>query len=333
MSLDNDKRKQALAALKKRFPAIKGGDELAVMPIPEPEWIIPDLLPVGLTILGGPKKLGKSYLLMQFARQIIEEGNNVFYFAGEDTYQLHKLRQRQTGLPDSDAYQFVAGRIEHYSSPKNFYKYLQETLDIFPFKVVFIDIMEHCLQPTNVKDYSYYMGEIARWAKLAHQRGIALVLVTHSSKGAAQYYSDPLDHIIGSTGITAAADWVLVMQKSEDGRGAMLHSEGKMAAAKTFSLVKRNGIFYEIDGLERDRLIQRKTAQNEILECIKTNPGIKQKQIVEKLNKPKGNVSRDITKLLKEDYIIGNSFEGYLVTPDNLDNQLSELSELSPISK
>ena len=52
----------------------------------------------------------------------------------------------------------------------------------------------------------------------------------------------------------------------------------------------------EVDGLERDRLIQRKTAQNEIFECIKANPEIKQKQIVEKLNKPKGNVSRDITK-------------------------------------
>ena len=41
---------------------------------------------------------------------------------------------------------------------------------------------------------------------------------------------------------------------------------------------------------------------------------------VEKLNKPKGNISRDITKLLKEDYITGNSFEGYLATPDNHDN-------------
>ena len=79
------------------------------------------------------------------------------------------------------------------------------------------------------------------------------------------------------------------------------------------------GLMTEVDGLERDRLIQRKTAQNEIFECNKTNPQTKQKQIVEKLNKPKGNVSRDITKLLKDDYITGNSFKGYLATPDNHD--------------
>ena len=76
-------------------------------------------------------------------------------------------------------------------------------------------------------------------------------------------------------------------------------------------MIKKNGIFYEIDGLERDRLLQRKTAQNAIFECIKENPHIKQKEIVEKLKKPKGNVSRDITKLLKENYITGNSSEGY----------------------
>ena len=44
------------------------------------------------------------------------------------------------------------------------------------------------------------------------------------------------------------------------------------------------------------------------------------KEIVEKLKKPEGNVSRDITKLLKENYITGNSSEGYLATLDNLDN-------------
>ena len=94
-----------------------------------------------------------------------------------------------------------------------------------------------------------------------------------------------------------------------------------MGKPTTFSMVKKNGIFYEIDGLERDRLIQRKTAQNEIFECIKANSGIKQKQIVEKLNKHKQNVSRDIIKLLKNDYITGNSNDGYFaVTPlDELD--------------
>ena len=320
MSLNFENKKQALAALKKRFPSIKGGDELAAMNIPEPPWLIPDILPVGLTILGGPKKLGKSYLVMQFAKQIIDQGQPVFYYAGEDTFHLHKQRQKQIGLGASDAYQFTAGRVDHFSSRDKFYDHVSETLSIFPFKAVFVDVMEHCLKPAQVRDYPYYMKELGRWAKLAQHYGIALVMIIHSGKNAGQHYPDPLDHIIGSTGITSAADWILVMQRSEDGRGAMLHSEGKMAAAKTFSLVKHNGIYYEIDGLEKDKLIQRKTAQNDILQCIKANPGIKQKQLSELLHKPKGNVSRDTNKLLQSGYITGNPFDGYSPTPDNLDN-------------
>jgi len=325
MSFDTSIKNTALAALKRRFNSLKGGDELAAMDIPEPPWLIKDILPLGLTVLGGPKKLGKSYLVIQFAKQIVEQGHPVFYFAGEDTYHLHKLRQKQVGLEATSEYQFVAGRKDHFSPPDKFYDNVSEALSMYPFKAVFIDVMEHCLKPAQVRDYSYYMNELGRWAKLAQHYEIALVMVTHTGKNAGQNYSDPLDHIIGSTGITSAADWILIMQKSEDGQAAMLHSEGKMGAASEFSLKKKNGIFFEIDGLERDRLIQRKTAQYEIYECIKANSGIKQKQIVEKLNKQKQNVSRDINKLINSDYITGNPSDGYFAVkppdyPDDSDD-------------
>ena len=320
MSFDDDIKKQALTALKLKFNSIKGGDELAVMDIPPPKWMIPDLIPVGLTILGGPKKLGKSYLVMQFAEQLVKDGYPIFNFAGEDTYHIQKERQEHVGLRASDDYQFVAGRTEYFASPDTFYDSISEVLTMYPFKVIFIDVMEYCLKPEKVKDYSYYIKELGRWAKLAHHHKIAIFLVTHTGKNAGQTYSNPIDHLIGSTGIGSAADWVLTMLRSDDGQSIKLHSEGKMGKTTTFSMVKQNGIFYEIDGLERDRLLKRKSAQNEIFECIKENSHIKQKEIVEKLNKPKGNISRDITKLLKENYITGNSSEGYLATPDNVDN-------------
>ena len=257
---------------------------------------------------------------MQFAEQLVKDGYPIFNFAGEDTYHIQKERQEHVGLGASDDYQFVAGRTEYFASPDTFYDRISQALEIYPFKVIFIDVMEHCLRPQQSRDYSYYMNELGRWAKLAHHHEIAIVLITHTGKNAVQTYSNPIDHLIGSTGIGSAADWILAMFRSEDGQSVKLHSEGKMGKPTTFSMVKKNGIFYEIDGLERDRLIQRKTAQNEIFECIKENPHIKQKEIVEKLNKLKGNISRDITKLLKKDYIIGNSSEGYLATLDNVDN-------------
>ena len=99
---------------------------------------------------------------MQFAKQLVEDGH-ALYFAGEDTYQLHKERQQHAGLEASDDYQFVAGRTEHFSSPNTFYENISEALRIYSFKVLFIDVMEHCLKPEKVRDYPYYMKELGRW--------------------------------------------------------------------------------------------------------------------------------------------------------------------------
>jgi hypothetical protein len=44
-----------------------------------------------------------------------------------------------------------------------------------------------------------------------------------------------------------------------------------MGKPTTFSMIKKNGIFYEIDGLERDRFLERKTVQNGYLTAAKKN--------------------------------------------------------------
>ena len=318
MTNDQTEIELKLTALKSRFKSITGGDELAAMDIEKPSWLIDNLMPVGLTILGGPKKLGKSYLVMQFAKQIIDAEHHVFYFAGEETFEVHKERQEQVGIQPTAGYQFVAGRQSHFATPENFFESISEILRLYPFKAIFIDVMEHCIKPAQVRDYSYYMKELGRWAKLAHLHRIALVMVTHTGKNAAQNYSNPIDHLIGSTGIGSAADWILTMMKTEDGQAARLHSEGKMGKATTFSMTKRNGIFYEIDGLERDRLIQKKEAQNAIYEFVCANPGKRQVDIARALGMDTGNVSSKCKKLVASDYLVSNSENCYFPAPKQL---------------
>ena len=64
---------------------------------------------------------------------------------------LHKERQKHVGLGASDDYQFVAGRTEYFASPDTFYDSISEALKMYPFKVIFIDVMEYCLKPEKVK--------------------------------------------------------------------------------------------------------------------------------------------------------------------------------------
>ena len=46
----------SLRQLKAAFPTLIGADELKRMEIPKLDWFLPNLVPVGLSILGGPKK-------------------------------------------------------------------------------------------------------------------------------------------------------------------------------------------------------------------------------------------------------------------------------------
>jgi predicted transcriptional regulator len=95
-------------------------------------------------------------------------------------------------------------------------------------------------------------------------------------------------------------------------------------------MTKKDGLFI-IEGYEKEASLKRKAAQDAVYQCIKENPQIRQVEIAKKLNKHKSNISRDIKKLLRSGYI--EELHGYrysVLPPDNLDNKLSELSELSP---
>jgi len=120
------------------------------------------------------------------------------------------------------------------------------------------------------------VNELDPWTKLAEKHQTVILMVTHSVKGAGNIYSDPLDHIHGTTAITASADWILVMQRAPHGSGAKLYSDGKMGASKAYQLAKTNGMDFEIAGTEKEALIKGKATQNKILEFVKDNPEVRQ---------------------------------------------------------
>ena len=62
--------KTDLESLKAKIGSIPGlisADEILTTEWPEPVWAVPGILPVGLGILGGPPKMGKSWLALQIA--------------------------------------------------------------------------------------------------------------------------------------------------------------------------------------------------------------------------------------------------------------------------
>src|SRR5690606_4426019 len=82
--------------------------ELYAADFPPPHFVVPDLLPAGLTILAGRPKLGKSWLALQMtaavgAGQTVldqpAEGGRVLYLALEDTPGRLKDRALKQQIP------------------------------------------------------------------------------------------------------------------------------------------------------------------------------------------------------------------------------------------
>jgi len=102
------------AALETRLTACTSWtvDELLAAEFPDPRWIVPDILPVGLASLAGRPKLGKSWLALQLAIAVASggrfldeevESGPVLYLALEDSPRRLKKRlemlEAEGGIP------------------------------------------------------------------------------------------------------------------------------------------------------------------------------------------------------------------------------------------
>jgi len=102
---------------------------------------------------------------------------------------------------------------------------IREWIECHPeARLIAIDTLVKVRDPRAVQDSSYEAdyASVAQLKSLADEKGVAIVLVHHVRKMAAD---DPLDTVSGTTGLTAAVDSVLVLTR--DGSGTTLHGRGR----------------------------------------------------------------------------------------------------------
>lgn len=309
------------ASLRDVCPSVITASELMSLEIPEVKWVIPKLLPAGLALLAGPPKVGKSYLQLKLSKDIINSCGKVFYFAGEVSFYLLKTRLKQLGLDNCEDLLLHCGRESLFAKPNEFYETIEQVLNTTQLDAIFLDNMELVLppKPRGVDDYAYYYEQLPRWAALASKRNCVIVMTHHTRK---ERTDNPFTSILGSQAIMGTSDTVMVLEKSNRDGEYNLHVTGKYLPEETHNLV-RDGVEFQFDGLAEEATLRINTAQNQIYQFVRQNPDCHQKIIVNELEMKKGNVSRDIKKLIETGMVLGNSTIGYRVnsaTIDNFDN-------------
>ena len=184
--------------------------------------VIENLLYTGAYILAGAPKIGKSFLVAQFAHHVstgqpiweyeIKQPGAVLYLALEDDYQ--RLQERMARMFGVES----AGELFFAVSAKQVGNGLDEQLAFFlrehpNTRLVIVDTLQKVREMSG--DAYSYAGDyeiISRLKAFGEQHGVCVLIVHHTRK---QPAGDSFETISGTTGLLGCADGAILMQKEK----------------------------------------------------------------------------------------------------------------------
>lgn len=218
--------------------------ELGDTQFPLLRWAIEPILPEGLNILAGAPKTGKSWLALQMAIAVAEGGRvmktfqadkgSVLYLALEDNDRRLKERLEKLGGKFLDNLHFVT---EINRMHKRGIRQLEIALNSAPdCRLLVIDTLARFYPPSN-RDSNAYENDYLAMAKLqdfAKSRNLAVMVITHLRKQKSS--DDPLEQVMGSTGVTGAADAIWLLKRGRQEKQGILQVTGRDIEEQEFAV-------------------------------------------------------------------------------------------------
>lgn len=200
------------------------------------DFLVGNILPIGLTILAGLPKVGKSWLALDIARSVAlgigclgqppQQRGAVLYLALEDNLRrlqarLADLLPKRSAWPGNLLFKTEWSRADE-SGISDLQSWLQQTPNA---RLIIIDVFQRFRSVTEPRGNSFQSDylDLERLQKLAQAAKVGIILVHHLRKSSGK--NDPFEQIAGSTGLTAAADTIIKLDRTNT--GARLYARGK----------------------------------------------------------------------------------------------------------
>lgn len=305
--------------------------DLLALDIPPLEWIVPDLLPEGTTVMAGPPKLGKSCLVYQVAVEValggvllgrvIDQGD-VLYLALEDGKRRGQTRLR-AALGDRP---MPRGRLEvRWSAAKlgeGLERELVDWLDQHPgARLVAIDTLQRVRARSDARRNAYEVDveDLARLQDLFKDRAVGLLIVHHSKKDAGD---DFLASVSGTYGITGSADTTLVIQRKR------LETFGKLVVTgRDVQEVEEPVQFNGMTWSQAPRsLAEASFEQAEVYKVIEAEGPIFPKAIADLIGSTRDAVQKLVEKLVASGSV-ARARGGYVVAGARIDEDAERADE------
>ncbi len=191
-------------------------DVLAAAHFAPVRWVLPGVIPEGLTILAGEPKVGKSWLALDLALGGDCLGEHVpdhdtLYLALEDNPR--RLRSRLQAIAAEGA--VPTARTTFRTNWADFdhggVDDLSDYLDARPAtKLIIIDTLAKVRGRQGSESYNYQADSLvlAPAHRLANDRGVAVVVVHHTSKGE---HASAVAAVSGTFGLAGVADTTVIL--------------------------------------------------------------------------------------------------------------------------
>lgn len=218
--------------------------EICNLKLPEMNWIIPGIIPEGLTILAGKPKLGKSWLALSICLGITNGGYvlgkipvkqyGALYLALEDTERRIQDRIKQLNIKPTGKLRISLNWRKGEAGAADMDEWLTNHLED---KLVIIDTLAKIRESTNSRRSIYDLDYecIGLLKRVADKHRAAVIVVHHVRKGESD---DPLEMVSGTTGLSGAADTILILNRGRGQVDAELFITGRDVNEDTLALQK-----------------------------------------------------------------------------------------------
>lgn len=231
---------------------------LMAQEFPPIRYVVPGIIPEGMTVLVAAPKIGKSWMVLGLACALANGGNAferipvgqprpVLYLALEDGQRRLQSRLRSIGAAPSPLLEFEIAVPAGVSVPQVVGDYIKQHAHAAP--VVILDTLGKVKPPTSsgnayAEDYAA-MGALK--ACVDAVPGSSLVIVHHTRK---MDGSDFLDAVSGTQGIAGAADTVLLLKRDRGADSATLQVTSRDAAEGEYALALSPAGVWELAGAD-----------------------------------------------------------------------------------
>lgn len=230
---------------------------LMAQDFPPTQYVIPGIIPEGMTLLVAAPKIGKSWLVLGLALSLhvgekalggVPTGapRPVLYLALEDGPR--RLQQRiRTLNPEvvSPRLEFVTALVGGEVIPA-IKEFISRNIDQNP--VVILDTLGKVLPSTAATKSQYaadydFLGALK--ATTDAEPGSSLIIVHHTRKSGGE---DFLDAVSGTQGIAGAADTVLVLRRDRQEQNATLHVTSRDAKEGEYAMLLADNGAWTLNG-------------------------------------------------------------------------------------